>query len=212
MSLPHCPECGHEVSANAVACPNCGRPLAAVPPVVHSALSSPSRRRVRTAFRRGVFIPIGVLAIVVLFLGYLMFIRSNDQGNTNVNVNMAGRRPGSEPNREIHTSTVPRRARERQRAWPDDHGSRNHYRTAGPPPVDKERSSMPELPRPAAGHRPPETQNFICWTRISKPSSAKRRSIPSRATAWPGASACRSSFPTSMAIFTARRCGPLPAT
>ena len=34
MSLVHCPECGHEVSANAVACPNCGRPITTSAPVI----------------------------------------------------------------------------------------------------------------------------------------------------------------------------------
>ncbi|MCA1590183.1 MAG: zinc-ribbon domain-containing protein, partial [Acidobacteria bacterium] len=33
MALLHCPECGHEISTSAVACPSCGRPLNARPTV-----------------------------------------------------------------------------------------------------------------------------------------------------------------------------------
>ena len=34
MSLINCPECGNELSNEAVACPNCGRPLSAPTPTI----------------------------------------------------------------------------------------------------------------------------------------------------------------------------------
>jgi hypothetical protein len=77
MALIFCPECGHEVSANAVACPNCGRPLVAPEPAVVV------RRR-----EEG-FPPWGIPAIVgaVVLLGlvlFLLFRGSDDDSNVNV--------------------------------------------------------------------------------------------------------------------------------
>lgn len=50
---------------------------------------------------------IGISAIVLLFLAYMMFRSSDDQANLNVNVNAAGRRPATDPARETRTTTVP---------------------------------------------------------------------------------------------------------
>jgi len=77
MSLIFCPECGHEVSANAVACPNCGRPLVAPEPTVVV-------RRNQAGFP-----PWGIPAIIgaVVLLGLLMFFLfrgSNDDSNVNI--------------------------------------------------------------------------------------------------------------------------------
>ena len=78
MSLIYCPECGHEVSANAVACPNCGRPLVA-----------PERPVAVVRRREDGFPPWGIPAIVgaVVLLGLLLFFLfrgSNDDSNVNV--------------------------------------------------------------------------------------------------------------------------------
>ena len=80
MSLIYCPECGHEISTNAVACPNCGRPL--VPP-------EPSVAVVRR--REDGFPPWGIPAILgaVVLVGLLMFFLfrgSSDDSNVNVAV------------------------------------------------------------------------------------------------------------------------------
>lgn len=100
MALLHCPECGHEVAATAVACPNCGRPTAT--PVVETRIPVVPVER-REAFPTWAFIPIGLLAVILLAVIYLM-VRESDEGNTNINVNLAGRRPTTDPAR---TTTVP---------------------------------------------------------------------------------------------------------
>lgn len=87
MSLINCPECKHEVSNEAVACPNCGRPLAAPTPVI--------RRKVVVAenptddgFPKWVIAPIIILALIVVFL-LIAITRNNDEtANRTVNVNL----------------------------------------------------------------------------------------------------------------------------
>ena len=108
MSLVFCPECSHEISANAVACPNCGRPISAPIPVVEKkVVVMPPVHREESGFPTWAFIPIGILAIVLLFLAYLAFRQPDDTANTNINVNMAGRRTATEPLSETRTSTIP---------------------------------------------------------------------------------------------------------
>jgi hypothetical protein len=91
MSLIFCPECGHEVSANAVACPNCGRPLVAPEPPV-----AVVRRR-----EEGMppwAIP-AILGAVVL-LGLLMFFLfrgSSDDSNVNVALRANANRIANQP-------------------------------------------------------------------------------------------------------------------
>lgn len=106
MSLVYCPECSHEVSANAVACPQCGRPLQ-TPPVVQKKviLAEPENRE--GGFPTWALIPIGLLAAVLMIVMYIAFGGVDDSANTNVNVNLAGRRTTSEPNRDSRTVTVP---------------------------------------------------------------------------------------------------------
>src|SRR4051812_17724161 len=107
MSLIYCPECGHEISANAIACPNCGRPIqAAAPPVVEKKVVVPNVPR-EDGFPPWAFVPIVLLGVVLLVLAYMAFRQNDDQANTNVNVNMAGRRPVSEPSRDSRTVSIP---------------------------------------------------------------------------------------------------------
>ena len=105
MSLLYCPECGHEISANAIACPNCGHPLHAPTPVVEKRviIAQPPPQR-ESGFPPWAFVPIGIVAIAILFLAYFLLRQSDDQANTNINVNMAGRRTSQEP---VRTATVP---------------------------------------------------------------------------------------------------------
>ena len=96
MSLIICPECAHEVSTTAAACPNCGHPFA--PPVIHPPVVHPPVQRnivvsevprESDGFPPWAFIPLGVLALGLVFLLFYLF-KSNDNGN-NVNVNLAAR-------------------------------------------------------------------------------------------------------------------------
>jgi hypothetical protein len=110
MSLLFCPECGHEVSASAVACPNCGHPMSVSPAVDETVtakrvvVAPPVRRD--SALPPWAFVPIGIGAILLIFFAFLMFRSTSDEGNTNVNVNLAGRR-SAEVDRDARTSTVP---------------------------------------------------------------------------------------------------------
>lgn len=100
MSLVFCPECGHEISSNAVACPSCGRPIATVPVVEKKVVVRPPA----AGFPPWAFIPIGLIGLVLLIVFYVAVFQSNEPANTNVNVT---RRASSEPVRETRTTTVP---------------------------------------------------------------------------------------------------------
>lgn len=105
MSLTHCPECGQEISAIAVACPSCGRPTRLNPVAEKTViLQAPARK---SEFPTWAFIPIGLLAAVLLFVGYLTLRQSDETANTNVNVNVAGRRTTTTVPNETRTTTVP---------------------------------------------------------------------------------------------------------
>jgi uncharacterized OB-fold protein len=93
MSLINCPECGHEISTAATKCPNCGRPLQAV----HSVLDEP--RNVVTAvpvrrdsFPGWVFIPLGILGVLLVLAVFLMIGNRQDQEEANANVNVSVQR------------------------------------------------------------------------------------------------------------------------
>lgn len=104
MSLVYCPECGHEISANAIACPNCGRPIS--PPIVEKkfVVVPPARRE--GGIPSWAFIPIAILGLVLLFVLYIAMRGPDDATNTNINVK-AARRETVEPTRETRTTTVP---------------------------------------------------------------------------------------------------------
>jgi hypothetical protein len=102
MSLIFCPECGHEISADAVACPSCGRPVGAVPVVERKVVVA--QPRTESGFPTWAFIPIGLLAVILLFVVYLAFRGGDESANTNVNVNLAGRRTTQVPASDSPTS------------------------------------------------------------------------------------------------------------
>src|SRR3954451_14660003 len=77
MSLIFCPECGHEVSANAVACPNCGRPLVAPESTVVV-------RRQRDGFPPWGYAAIAGSVVLLLLVMFLLFRRPDDSSNVNV--------------------------------------------------------------------------------------------------------------------------------
>ena len=88
MPLINCPECAHEVSTTATACPNCGHPFA------------PSVTRTKTVIQdappsddgipKWIFIPLGLLGVVLLFFLLTMMNNRDDTAETNINVNLAG--------------------------------------------------------------------------------------------------------------------------
>ena len=140
MSLILCPECGHENSNIAVACANCGRPIHTAPPVVE-------RRVVVTEPRESgvppwAFVAMGVVAVFVIGLLFFMVRSNSDQGNTNINVNTAGRRttdparttvpssdtqqvtvPGQTTTAPAQTTTVPGTSTAVPNAPPPDKGT-----------------------------------------------------------------------------------------
>lgn len=102
MSLALCPDCGHEISTAATACPNCGLPIHA----------TPVARNVVVAPREDSFPPWGIALIalggvLVLLVAFLIFRQSDDQANSNLSVNVNSRRPATAPERETTTTSVP---------------------------------------------------------------------------------------------------------
>src|ERR1043166_4970666 len=92
MSLVFCPECGHEISNSAVACPQCGRPINARP-VVERNVFVRQDPPASDAFPTWIFIPLGVLVIVVLAGIFYIFSRPDDSANTNVRITTVNGRP-----------------------------------------------------------------------------------------------------------------------
>jgi hypothetical protein len=107
MSMVNCPECGHEVSNEAVACPNCGRPLAAPTPVI--------QRRVVVAaeptdegFPKWIIAPIIILALIVIFLLIAITRNNEEDANTRtVNVNVATQRRSADSRESVRTDSPP---------------------------------------------------------------------------------------------------------
>ena len=89
MSLIYCPECGHEISAAAVACPSCGRPInvqpAAAPRIVVN------REPKTDTIPPWVIAPVVLLGAIVLF-GLIYLFTAGDDANTNLSVNVNARR------------------------------------------------------------------------------------------------------------------------
>ncbi len=106
MSLIYCPECGHEISANAVACPNCGRPISA-PVVEKKYVVEPVAVRRESGFPTWAFVPIAVVGVVLLFLVYVALRGPNESANTNISVRAGSRATPYEPLRETRTTSVP---------------------------------------------------------------------------------------------------------
>jgi len=104
MSLVNCPECGHEVSNEAVACPNCGRPLSAPTPVIQRKVVV-AENRADEGFPKWVIAPIVILALVVIFL-LIAITRNNEEAvNTRtVNVNLDSQRRSAD-SRETSSRT-----------------------------------------------------------------------------------------------------------
>jgi hypothetical protein len=109
MSLTTCPECAHEVSTTAAACPNCGHlfvPPVVRPPIQRNVVVS-EIPRTREGFPPWAFIPLGVLGLLLVFLLFY-FLRSDDNANSNINVNVAAQRiPANTRETTVRTDTPP---------------------------------------------------------------------------------------------------------
>jgi hypothetical protein len=107
MSLITCPDCGNQVSTDAVACPNCGRPLA---PVVVEPI--PQREVIiQEVAPEKSFPPWAIALIVLLGAGLLfalfMMLRGNndDANNRNLSVNVAQREPVNSRSTRVETGS-----------------------------------------------------------------------------------------------------------
>ncbi len=82
MPIVNCPECGHDVSDSAVACPNCGKPLGT--PVMRPAKPVVVDRE-ESGIPPWAFVAMGVVAVLVLFFIFAMMGR-DDTANSNLRV------------------------------------------------------------------------------------------------------------------------------
>ncbi|HSK74719.1 MAG TPA: zinc ribbon domain-containing protein [Pyrinomonadaceae bacterium] len=99
MALIICPECGKEVSASAVACPNCGHPFATLDPptVVRETVPPPVIER--ETFPKWVLIPIVVIGVLLLFTLVALY-RNQEPDERNINVDLSAQK------RAANTKTV----------------------------------------------------------------------------------------------------------
>src|SRR4051812_25992035 len=107
MSLIYCPECGHEISAAAVACPSCGRPIQARPVVERKVVSNVVRED--RSFPKWAIIPIVAIGGMLILFIFLMLGRNDQSANDNLAVNVRTR-PGTVDTArtsETSTTTVP---------------------------------------------------------------------------------------------------------
>ncbi len=106
MSLINCPECGNEVSNEAVACPNCGRPLSTPNPTIQRKVIVAAPRE--EGFPKWIIAPIAILGIVVIFL-LIAITRNNDNSaNTrSINVDLSAQQRRSTESREMPRTENP---------------------------------------------------------------------------------------------------------
>jgi len=104
MSLIICPECTHEVSTTAAACPNCGHLIA--PPIVKTRTIVQEVPREREGFPPWAFIPLGLLGLMLVFLLFY-FLRSDETANNNINVNVSARKPVETRETTVRTNPQP---------------------------------------------------------------------------------------------------------
>lgn len=109
MALVYCPECGHEISQNAVACPNCGLPTQDPAVIVEEKPVVPAP--VVTRRDRGIppwaIALLGAVGLLILVLFFFLFRGSGTDSNVNVALNANARRQSELNNRTVATTDVP---------------------------------------------------------------------------------------------------------
>lgn len=106
MSLITCPECAHEVSSTAASCPNCGHPF--VKPAVQRNVIISDAPRESDGFPPWAFVPLGVLALVLIFMLFYFMKGGDETANSNISVNVETKRPSTDSKETtIGTSSQP---------------------------------------------------------------------------------------------------------
>lgn len=102
----HCPECGHEISNSAVACPNCGRPLNVTPVVERKVVVA---RHSPKGVPTWAIATVGIMGVLLLFLLFVLWSRSTpeDDANTRVRVNMNGQHTSNSRDTATTTTSEP---------------------------------------------------------------------------------------------------------
>lgn len=91
MSLIYCPECGHETSNSAVACPSCGRPINATPIIE----PPPVIVQRKEGVPNWIFIPLGILGAILVIVFFVVMSRNSEDANSDLSVNVNARRAGT---------------------------------------------------------------------------------------------------------------------
>lgn len=164
MALMICPECGNEVSDQAIACPKCGRPFEAPtvvvpPPVVPREPVIVTETPRHKSFPNWIFIPIiVVLAVVTLFLFMVMREDSTDEYNrAQVNVRL----------RESETAT-----RTRTVSNADAQTGTTQTVTTAPQTIESAPvTQIPDSTVPQTGYPTTGTTSTTNTTTVTQPSS-----------------------------------------
>lgn len=85
MSLIYCPECGHEISNESVACPNCGRPNTVRQAAMKPRVIIESPRAEENSVPKWVIFPVIIFGALFLFLLFYVMTR-DDTANSNLAV------------------------------------------------------------------------------------------------------------------------------
>ena len=106
MSLINCPECGNECAADAVSCPKCGHPF--VKPVTAQPRVIVREVEREDSFPKWIFIPLGLLGIIILFGIFYLLKKDDNADQRNINVNVAtAKTPSSSTTTSTTTVTDP---------------------------------------------------------------------------------------------------------